>query len=72
MFINVLKKLLARYDVYVYQLNTIANFLWLFYIMRATPKKLDKTAIEGKFKKPFFLPRLGCHRWGARPPLRRG
>ena len=20
----------------------------------------------------FFLPRLGCHHWGARPPLRRG
>ena len=20
----------------------------------------------------FFLPRLSCHHWGARPPLRRG
>ena len=20
----------------------------------------------------IFLPRLGCHQWGARPPLRRG
>ena len=20
----------------------------------------------------FFIPRLGCHHWGARPPLRRG
>ena len=20
----------------------------------------------------LFLPRLGCHHWGARPPLRRG
>ena len=69
--VELFKSYANLFDI-IYETSCFHRRMMSVLLVPKLTKKTLNSAVIRICSPLFFLPRLGCHHWGARPPLRRG